>query len=101
MEDWEEELLKKNDCAAEARLLEKYKNLVFFDPDTDKTFTVHDNNLEFRRGRNGGWNIIAVCSDESVEDEGFVIGEMLVDLIGTTAQAEGVEVLYSDGSELI
>ena len=32
VEDWEEELLKDNDCVAEAHLLEKYKNLVFMIP---------------------------------------------------------------------
>ena len=98
VEDWEEELLKKNDCVAEARLLEKYKNLVFLDPDTEETFTVFGNNLEFRRGRDGGWNIIAVSSDESVEDEGFVIGQMLVDLIAETEQAYGVQIIHYDGS---
>ena len=34
VEDWEVELLKMNDCVAEAKLLEKYKDLVFYDPDT-------------------------------------------------------------------
>ena len=29
IEDWEKPLIKKNDCVAEARLLEKYKGLKF------------------------------------------------------------------------
>ena len=33
-------LLQANDCVAEARILEKYKELVFYDPDTKKTFKV-------------------------------------------------------------
>ena len=33
VEEWEEELLKKNDVVAEAKLLDKYKDLVFIDPD--------------------------------------------------------------------
>ena len=38
LEDWECELLQVNDCVAEACILEKYKDLVFYDPDTKKTF---------------------------------------------------------------
>ena len=49
VEDWEEELLKQNDCVAEAMFLEKYKGLVFWDPDTKVNFTIHKDNLEFRR----------------------------------------------------
>ena len=33
VKDWEEEARKKNDCVEEARLLTKYKGLVFNDPD--------------------------------------------------------------------
>ncbi len=50
MEDWEIELLQVNDCVAEARILEKYKDLVFYDPDTKKTFKVWGGNLEFHSG---------------------------------------------------
>jgi len=34
VQDWEEEARKKNDCVEEARLLTKYKGLVFNDPDS-------------------------------------------------------------------
>jgi len=30
LEDWERELLQVNDCVAEARILEEYKDLMFF-----------------------------------------------------------------------
>jgi hypothetical protein len=50
LEDWEIELLQVNDCVAEACILEKYKDLVFYDPDTKKTFKVWGGNLEFHRG---------------------------------------------------
>ena len=29
LEDWEKELLQVNDCGVEARILEKYKDLLF------------------------------------------------------------------------
>ncbi len=48
IKDWEEEARKKNE---EARLLTKYKGLVFNDPDSGSTFSVWDRNMEFRRGR--------------------------------------------------
>ncbi len=40
VEDWEEADRKVNDCVAEARILAKYKNLVFHDPDTGGTFSI-------------------------------------------------------------
>jgi len=52
-EDWEEDLLKKNDCVMEAMLLEKYKGIVFWDTDIKVTFTVHEDNLEFRCHKRG------------------------------------------------
>ena len=38
----------KNDCVEEARLLTKYKRLVFNDLDSGSTFSVWDRNMEFR-----------------------------------------------------
>ena len=35
VEDWEKPLLKINNVIAEVRLLEKYKDLVFYDPDNE------------------------------------------------------------------
>ena len=36
----------QNDCIVEAQLLEKYKDIVFIDPNYDGTYTIHDKNLE-------------------------------------------------------
>ncbi len=47
------------------RLLAKYKGPVFVDPDTGKTFSVYDKNMEFHQGRNNGRFVLAVCSDGS------------------------------------
>ena len=46
VEDWEKDMMKKNDCVAEATLLEKYKDLVFNDPDENRIFTVAKQNIE-------------------------------------------------------
>ncbi len=40
VEGWEPDDRKKNDCVVKARLLAKYRGLVFVDPDTEKTFSV-------------------------------------------------------------
>ena len=93
MEDWEKELLKKDDCVAEAKLLEKYKDLMFYDPDRGVNFTVHGNNLEYRSGRGGGWCVIGDSTDEKVEDEPFKIGDMMIEMTAETDQAEGVEIV--------
>ena len=90
VEDWEEELLRKNDCVAEARLLEKYKNLVFLDPHTKCTFTVESQNLQFRRGRkDGGWKLICEPNDDTQEVKPFDI-PLANELIGYIPQADGV-----------
>ena len=54
IEDWELPLLKKNDVIAEVRLIEKYKGLVFYDPDNECMYNVYPKNLEWTRGRGGG-----------------------------------------------
>ena len=81
LEDWETELLQVNDCVAEARILEKYKDLMFFDPDTGKTFKAWGGNLEFHRGsqRTGvekGWGL--VCNNEESKEEGWVLMKRLL-----------------------
>ena len=54
VEDWEVEARKKNDCVSETLLLQKYKGLVFRDPDSDNDFCIWERNMEFRRGRGNG-----------------------------------------------
>ena len=95
VEDWEEEDRWKNDCVAEAQLLAKYKGLAFWDPDTDKTFSVYKKNMEFRRGRNNGWFVLAVCldQDDSKDCEAFSL-EVACKVIGDTPQADGIMVLW-------
>ena len=68
VEDWEKEILRKDDCVAEAKLLEKYKGLVFFDPDNECHYTIFSKNLEFHKGRSGGWHLIGIPAKEDLED---------------------------------
>jgi hypothetical protein len=98
VEDWEVELRNKNDSIAEACLLQKYKGLVFFDPDSKNTFSVCDKNMEYPRGAGNGWFVIAVFDVEEVEDEPFAL-ELACELIGETPQASGVKVIHSANEE--
>ncbi len=88
----------KNDSIAEARLLQKYKGLVFVDPDSKNTFSVCDKNMEYRRGARNGWFVIAVCAVEGVEDEPFAL-ELACELIGETPHVSGVKVIHSANEE--
>jgi hypothetical protein len=91
VEDWEQEDRMKNDCVAEARLLAKYKGLVFVDPDTEKTFSVYEKNMEFWRGRNNGWFVLALSSEDE-DCEAFSL-ELACEVIGDTPQANGIMVI--------
>ena len=83
---------------AESRLLEKYKNIAFYDLDENATFTIHPDNLEFRRGRDGGWMLIGVAADENVEDGPFEIKQVFIDLIAKTEQTVNVtSIVHRDG----
>ena len=98
VEDWEEEARKKNDCVAEAKLLAKYKGLVFRDPDTNYcAFKVWEQNLEYRSGRGGGWFVIGECSDDpqNVVLEPFTL-EIACQLIGETEQEDGIQVIQME-----
>ena len=95
-EDWEKEILKTNDCVAEAKLLEKYKGLVFFDPDNKCHYTICSKNLEFFKGRNGGWCVIGVPADDKLEDEPFLIGKLVHDLVRETPQEARIRVIAPD-----
>ncbi len=45
VEDWEEDARKKNDCVLEALLLQKYKGLVFHDPNSGNDFCIWHQNI--------------------------------------------------------
>ena len=99
VEDWEQEDRRFNDPVAEARLLTKYKNLVFNDPDTGTTMSIWDKNMEFWRGKGNGWMVIATSADENVEDEPFAL-EVVCDLIGQTQQIDGVTIIHKQVDEV-
>ncbi len=86
---------KKNDCVAEAQLLAKYKGLVFHDPDSGKSFSIWEQNMEYPRGRGNGWFLVGVCTDDEDDNEAFLL-EIACELIGETPQKDGVQVILSE-----
>lgn len=88
VEPWEIALVGKNDAVAEARLLEKYRDIVFHDPDVGITYTAFDGKLEWRRGKTNGWCVLGIPPEwdgKSMDNlEPYVIrtniiGEMVMD----------------------
>ena len=68
---------------------------MFFDPDTGKTFKVWGRSLEYRSnqrtGVEKGWGL--VCINEESEEEGWVLNEEVIELIGSHARADEIEVM--------
>ena len=99
IEDWEEKAIVMCDCVCEAQLLEKYKGLVFYDPDFGKTYTVDGTNGEYshgnkKKGIDKGWSLI--CQDEDGDLQGWNITDVLIGLICEHPQAPGIEIVHRE-----
>jgi hypothetical protein len=64
-EDWEKVACKTNDLVHETKLLRKYANLRWLDPDTKRMFVCDPDNLEWHRS--GGWCAIGTRDDGTLE----------------------------------
>ena len=96
MEDWEKPFLKINDVIVEVRLIEKYKDLVLYDPENECVYTVWRKNLEWQRGRNSGWCLIGCPVDDKLDDEPLSIAEMVIILIEKSSQESNVDVMLNE-----
>ena len=88
VEYWEKTLLKINNVIAEVRLLEKYKDLVFYDPDNECVYNVWH--------KNGGWCLIGCPADDKLDDDPFSIAEMVISLITKSGQDSNVDVVLNE-----
>ncbi len=95
VEDWKEYARKKYDCVSEALLLQKYKGLVFHDPNSRNDFCIWHQNMEYCRGRGNRWFLLGVCAEDEVEDEAFML-QLACGMIGDTPQKDGVQVVYRE-----
>ena len=62
MEDWEKEILYKNDSENEAKFLAKYGGLKFYDPDMDKILTILCEKMLFQKKKREIKNLIMVIT---------------------------------------
>jgi hypothetical protein len=76
-------------------LLQKYRGLVFHDPDSGHDFSIWHNNMEICYGRGNGWFLLGVCAEDGVEDEAFTL-ELACELIGDTPQKDGIQVMHRE-----
>ena len=82
-------------------MLEKYRDLAFYDPDDKVTRNVYSKNLEWvkkTRGMKGSRNIWALIGTHPDMDDGdkiepFEISDLVIGLIVSTPQAPGVQIL--------
>ena len=90
-----------NCCVQESLILEKYKDLRFYDPDDKVIRIVYSKNLQWQKGVRGktkkGWTLIGVGPGDGgdAEDlEGFEVGDMVIELIAKCKQADGIEIVH-------
>ena len=80
-------------------MLAKYRGLVFCNPDSGRSFSVWEQNMEFRQGRGNGWFVVAVSADDEEDNEAFSL-ELACELIGETTHKAGVQVIaYQNGDQ--
>jgi hypothetical protein len=88
LEDWEQEIVKKNDVLHEAKLLHKYGGLRWHDIDHDKMFVADTEEMVFHGGRSGcGWCFKGI-REGGGETEPWSIGVVVVEIL---EQAEAPE----------
>jgi len=101
IEDWEKEAIVKHDDVCMVRLTNKYGNLKFWDPDSERMCRIHDEQLKWfkgnkKQGIDKGWAVIAVYGNGKDDAEPWQIGDLLCQVIRNTPQDEGVEVVTQE-----
>ena len=66
----------------------KYNETTFYLPDTEETYHVDEDGIQFLRGHSGGWTIYG-NSDKAVVEEESLTPLLAVQLIRATPQAVG------------
>lgn len=96
IEDWEEKAIGDDNVVSEQCILDKYKNLSFYDLDSDSTFTSRaDKQLQWNRqhkreGIERGWLLLGV--NENDKEEAFAI-PFFIELFLDTDQPDDIEII--------
>ena len=102
VEEWEKECTNNKDAVAEVRLLEKYKGLVFYDPEDKNTYMIESKKMEWykqskRKGIDGCWYVVATSDDDEIES--FMIEDEFCQQIANRPQDDSVEVIRREVAE--
>lgn len=107
IEDWEEEAIRKQDAVMEAKLLQKYKGLIFEDHENGGMIqTICSDNLEWRRKNKqlkidySGYYLISIGADDE-EEYSWEINQHICDYIASAKQAEGVKIIRRGQEEIV
>ncbi len=80
-------------------MLAEHIGLVFRDPDSETSFLIWEQNMEFHRQRGNGWFLVAVCADDDDDkNEAFSL-EIACELIAETPQRDGIQVVHQEEGE--
>ena len=90
-EPWEKKSVKNKDVVAEAKLLAKYGDLKWLDPDSKQMMRADADSLEWKRSL-CGWGVISI-NETTGELETWAIS-LLPKLIGKTQQESHVQVEF-------
>lgn len=101
IEDWEEEAIGDDDPVSEVRILAKYKNLSFYDLDSDSTFTIDPDRLQWNRsnkkeGIERGWSLLGV--NENGVEEPFTI-PFFIEQFLEQEPPDDIEIIRNEGDE--
>ena len=103
IEPWEKDCIFTNDPVSERALLEKYKNMSFFDEENGVMLTCHEGNLQWNRKKRGSddytvWHLIMVGEDGS--EDAWEINDKICGYMAITNQSniEGLEIIHGAGA---
>jgi hypothetical protein len=98
VEDWEKEIMKKNDQLVEQKLLSKYENLEFVDQEDELRYRIIPENLDYKRRL--GWHVLGApphYKGDSSDDDlllAFKIDEGLWAVIVAAEQPDHLNVKF-------
>ena len=77
-------------------MLDKYKGLVFYDADDDKTYTIESKNMEWynksrKKNIDGGWYLLATSDEDEMDT--FMVEDELCSQIADTPQDDSIEII--------
>ena len=73
--------------------------LVFRDLESEKSFLIWEQNMEFRQGRGNVWFLVAVCDDDDDDKNDAFLLKIACELIVETPQKDRIQVVCWEEGE--